>query len=77
MGFNTARVYLHNLVWEDDAEGFIDRINQFLEIASIKGIKPIFVFFDDRWNARALELNNYTKTRARCKVYPSYLVYQR
>ena len=51
LGFNTARVYLHDLVWEDDAEGFIDRINQFLEIASIKGIKPMFVFFDDCWNS--------------------------
>jgi len=51
LGFNTVRVYLHDLVWENDAEGFIDRINQFLGIASSKGIKPMFVFFDDCWNS--------------------------
>ncbi|MBT3283309.1 cellulase family glycosylhydrolase [Candidatus Bathyarchaeota archaeon] len=50
IGFNTARVYLHDLVWEIDSTGVIERINRFLEIASSKGIKPMFVFFDDCWN---------------------------
>jgi hypothetical protein len=50
LGFNTVRVYLHDLLWEDDPTGFIGRISRFLEIASGKGIKPMLVFFDDCWN---------------------------
>jgi len=50
LGFNTVRVYLHDLLWEDDPAGFIARINRFLEIASGQGIKPMLVFFDDCWN---------------------------
>src|SRR5438132_6003714 len=33
IGFNVVRVYLHNLVWEADAEAFKKRINEFLVIA--------------------------------------------
>lgn len=50
IGFNTLRVFLHDLVWENDAEGFKERINIFLQIASHHSIKPMFVFFDDCWN---------------------------
>jgi hypothetical protein len=50
IGFNTVRVYLHDLAWEADAEGFRQRVHQFLEITQQFGIKPLFVFFDDCWN---------------------------
>ena len=50
LGLNTVRTYLHDLLWEQDAPGFISRIDQFLKIASTKGIKPILVIFDDCWN---------------------------
>ena len=50
IGFNTIRVFLHNLVWENDKEGFKKRIDIFLSIASRHHIKPLFVFFDDCWN---------------------------
>ncbi len=50
IGFNSMRVYLHNLAWESDHEGFKKRINKYLEIADNKGIATIFVFFDDCWN---------------------------
>ncbi|MGE0770781.1 MAG: cellulase family glycosylhydrolase [Cyclobacteriaceae bacterium] len=50
IGFNTVRVYLHNLVWEHDARGFKERINQYLQIAEKHHIKTIFVLFDDCWN---------------------------
>src|SRR6186997_2745475 len=30
IGFNTVRVYLHDLVWQADARGFKDRVNTFL-----------------------------------------------
>jgi hypothetical protein len=50
LGFNTVRVYLHDLLWEDNPADFINRISRFLEIAFGKGIKPMLVFFDDCWN---------------------------
>ncbi len=49
-GFNTLRVYLHDLAWEADAEGFKKRMDAFLAIAARHGIRPFFVFFDDCWN---------------------------
>jgi hypothetical protein len=53
IGFNTMRVFLHSLVWQQDAAGFKQRINQYLEIADKHHIQTIFVFFDDCWNAEA------------------------
>ncbi len=50
IGMNCMRVYLHHLAWEIDPEGFKKRINQYLAIAELNGIKTIFVFFDDCWN---------------------------
>ena len=50
IGFNTMRVFLHSLVWKQDAQGFKNRINQYLNIAARHGIKTMFVFFDDCWN---------------------------
>ena len=50
LGFTTMRVFLSSVVWNNDAEGFKNRINQFLEISSKHQIKPMFVFFDDCWN---------------------------
>lgn len=51
IGMNCMRVYLHHVAWEVDKEGFKKRMNQYLEIADSHGIKTIFVFFDDCWNA--------------------------
>ncbi|HDS07374.1 MAG TPA: 1,4-beta-xylanase [Bacteroides sp.] len=51
IGFNCMRVYLHHLAWQVDREGFISRMDQYLDIADQHGIKTIFVFFDDCWNA--------------------------
>lgn len=50
IGFNTLRVFLHDLVWQHDSRAFKQRINTFLTIASKHHIKPLFVFFDDCWN---------------------------
>ncbi len=50
IGFNTVRVYLHDLAWEADAQGFKKRMERFLEIADGHGIRPMFVIFDDCWN---------------------------
>ena len=50
LGMNTMRVFLHDLVWKEDADGFKKRIDQFLEIASRHHIKPLFVLFDSCWD---------------------------
>jgi len=50
MGMNTMRVYLHDLPYEQDSTGFIDRIDQFLKISEKHHIKPLLVFFDSCWD---------------------------
>ncbi|HEV2540997.1 MAG TPA: cellulase family glycosylhydrolase [Frateuria sp.] len=50
LGMNTMRVFLHDLLWKQDPDGFKRRIDQFLAIAHKHGIKPIFVLFDSCWD---------------------------
>ncbi len=50
LGFNTIRVFLHHLLWEQDATGFISRIEEFLQIAYKHNIKTMFVLFDAVWD---------------------------
>ncbi len=50
IGMNTHRVFLHNLLWEQDSAGFLNRIDQFLTIAERHGIKPMLVLFDGVWH---------------------------
>ncbi len=50
LGMNTMRVFLHDLIWQQDSAGFKKRIGQFLEIASRHHIRPIFVLFDSCWD---------------------------
>jgi len=50
MGMNTMRVFLHDLLWQEDAAGFKKRLDQFLEISSRHHIKPLFVLFDSCWD---------------------------
>lgn len=51
LGFNIARVFLHNLVWEQDGDAFLNRMDNFLGIAGKHHIRILFVLFDDCWNA--------------------------
>ena len=50
LGMNTVRVYLHDLLYQQDAEGFLQRMDAFLQIASRHHIKPLFVLFDSVWD---------------------------
>ena len=50
LGMNTMRVFLHDLLWEQDAPGFQRRIDQFLAIAARHHIRPLFVLFDSCWD---------------------------
>jgi hypothetical protein len=44
------RVFLHHVAWQQDPQGFKDRMNKYLSIADNHGIVTMFVFFDDCWN---------------------------
>ena len=50
IGMNTMRVFLHDLLWQQDAEGFKKRLNEFLRIAEKHQIRPMFVLFDSVWD---------------------------
>lgn len=50
IGFNTMRVFLHSLAWQQDPKGFKQRLDTYLGIADKHHIKTILVFFDDCWN---------------------------
>jgi hypothetical protein len=50
IGMNTMRVFLHDLLWEQDPAGFKKRLNTFLEIADKHKIRPMFVLFDSCWD---------------------------
>jgi hypothetical protein len=50
IGMNTMRVFLHDLVWQQDAAGYRKRIAAFLKISQKHGIRPMFVLFDSCWD---------------------------
>src|SRR5262249_48322587 len=50
LGMNTMRVFVHDLLWQQDAKGFTERINRFLAIADKHGIHPMLVLFDSCWD---------------------------
>lgn len=50
LGFNTARVFLHHLLWEQDLTGFLNRIDLYLDIAYKHGIRTMLVLFDAVWD---------------------------
>ncbi len=50
VGMNVMRVFLHDLLWRDDAEGLLSRMEHYLTIADRHGIKTLFVFFDGVWD---------------------------
>lgn len=50
LGFNSLRVYLHDLLWEQDAPGFLKRMETFLGIAERHHIGVLFVLFDSCWD---------------------------
>ena len=50
MGVNTMRVFLHDLPHQQDAKGFIKRIDTFLAICQKHKIRPMLVLFDSCWD---------------------------
>lgn len=49
IGMRVMRVYLHDLLFVQDADGFIQRMEKYLSIADELDIRTVFVFFDDCW----------------------------
>jgi Cellulase (glycosyl hydrolase family 5) len=49
LGMTTMRVFLHDLLWQQDQQGFQNRLSQFLSIADKHHIRPILVLFDSCW----------------------------
>lgn len=49
LGMNCVRVYLHDLAWQADADGFKKRMGRYLELADKHKIRTIFVIFDACW----------------------------
>jgi len=50
IGMNTMRVFLHDMLWEQDSEGLLNRVDQFLDICSKHNIRPMLVLFDSVWD---------------------------
>lgn len=50
LGFNTVRIFLHDIVWEADPKGFKERLNTFLDICQKHGMKAIVTFFTNGGN---------------------------
>ena len=50
LGFNSVRVFLHNIPYEQDREGFLKRIDEFLAIADRHKIGVMLVLFDAVWD---------------------------
>ncbi len=50
LGMNTMRVFLHDLAYREDPQGFLSRVDQFLAIADRHHIRPMLVLFDACWD---------------------------
>lgn len=50
LGMNTMRVFLHDLLWQQDPNGFKKRIDLFLNICKKHKIRPMLVLFDSVWD---------------------------
>lgn len=50
LGFNSMRVFLHDLLWQQDSAGFLKRIDRYLDISEKHGIGTMFVLFDSVWD---------------------------
>jgi hypothetical protein len=50
LGFNCVRVFLHDIPWQEDSNGYLKRLDNFLSLAHKHHIKVMFVLFDSCWN---------------------------
>ncbi len=50
LGMKLHRVYIHNLLWDQDSLGFLSRLESYLETSNKYNIKTMIVLLDDVWN---------------------------
>jgi hypothetical protein len=50
LGMNTMRVFLHNLLWQQDSAGFLKRVDEFVAVADKHHIRIMFVLLDSVWD---------------------------
>jgi hypothetical protein len=50
LGFNSVRVFLHDLLWQQNTNAFLQRMDRFLELADKHQIRVMFVIFDSCWD---------------------------
>lgn len=50
LGFNSIRVFTHHLLWEKDREGFLRRMDRFLDLCRKHRITVMLVPFDAVWD---------------------------
>lgn len=50
IGMNSMRVFLHDLLWKQDPQAFLARIDRYLSISTRHGISTMLVFFDSCWH---------------------------
>lgn len=50
LGMNTVRVFLHDVPWQEDRDGFYARFDKFLELAAKHKIRPMVALFDGVWD---------------------------
>lgn len=50
LGMNTVRIFLHDLLWDDDPAGLRRRVDQLLALAAKHNIRPMLVLFDSCWD---------------------------
>jgi hypothetical protein len=50
LGFNSIRVFLHHLLWQQDRDGLLRRMGQFLDVAARHKIGVVFVPLDSVWD---------------------------
>ena len=50
LGFTSVRVFLHHLLWQQDKDGFLNRMDQFLAAADRHKVGVLFVLLDSCWD---------------------------
>jgi hypothetical protein len=50
LGFTSVRVFLHDLLWQQDSAGLLRRMDEFLALAKKHRIGVMFVLFDSCWD---------------------------
>ncbi len=50
LGFNSVRVFLHHLPWQQDAPGFLRRLDRFVALADHHHLGVMFVLLDACWD---------------------------